>query len=314
DDVGRRVSGKSAGRGGGGGDWTQPRGPWLLTPHADLSPALIARAIAQCLEAYPLPDDIRARIAGQLAILHAKARERTGAPAAIERKPWFCAGCPHNTSTRLPEGSRAMAGIGCHYMTIWIDRRTETLSHMGGEGAAWTGQQHFTREKHVFVNLGDGTYFHSGILAIRAAVAAKANITYKILFNDAVAMTGGQPVDGSLSVPMIVAQVAAEGVSRIVIVTDEPEKYKGIPLHGSPPVHHRDELDRIQKQLREMEGTTVLIYDQTCATEKRRRRKRGTYPDPARRAFIHPEVCEGCGDCSQASNCLSVEPLETPRG
>ena len=314
DDVRPRVSGKFADRGDGGGEWTQPRGPWLLTPHADLSPALIARAIAQCLEAYPLPDDIRARIAGQLAILDAKARERTGAPAAIERKPWFCSGCPHNTSTRVPEGSRAMAGIGCHYMTIWMDRRTETFSHMGGEGAAWTGQQHFTREKHVFVNLGDGTYFHSGILAIRAAVAAKANITYKILFNDAVAMTGGQPVDGRLTVPDIVAQVAAEGVRHTVIVTDEPEKYKGVSLHGQPPIHHRDELDTIQKQLREMEGTTVLIYDQTCATEKRRRRKRGTYPDPARRAFIHPEVCEGCGDCSQASNCLSVEPLETPRG
>src|SRR5690606_11556664 len=206
------------------------------------------------------------------------------------------------------------AGIGCHYMTIWMDRRTETFSHMGGEGAAWIGQQHFTKEKHVFVNLGDGTYFHSGILAIRAAAAAKANITYKILFNDAVAMTGGQPVDGSLSVPMIVAQVAAEGVSRTVVVTDEPEKYKGVALHGNPPIYHRDDLDKVQRELREVEGTTVLIYDQTCATEKRRRRKRGTYPDPALRAFINTDVCEGCGDCSQASNCLSVEPIETPRG
>ena len=314
DDVRPRVSGKFADRGDGGGEWTEPRGPWLLPPQADLSPALIARAIAQRLGRLTLPEDVRARMDAHLAVLDAKEKARTQTPSTIERKPWFCSGCPHNTSTRVPEGSRALAGIGCHYMTIWMDRRTETFSHMGGEGAAWTGQQHFTREKHVFVNLGDGTYFHSGLLAIRAAVAAKANITYKILFNDAVAMTGGQPVDGSLSVPMIVAQVAAEGVSRVVIVTDEPDKYKGVDLHGNPPVHHRDELDRIQRELRELEGTTVLIYDQTCATEKRRRRKRGTYPDPALRAFIHPEVCEGCGDCSKASNCLSVEPLETPRG
>ncbi|NYT25492.1 indolepyruvate ferredoxin oxidoreductase family protein [Alcaligenaceae bacterium] len=314
DDVRPRVSGKFADQGDGGGEWAEPRGPWLLTPHADLSPALIARAIALRLERIALPEDIRARIAAHLATLEAKARALSEAPAAIERKPWFCSGCPHNTSTRVPEGSRAMAGIGCHYMSIWMDRRTETFSHMGGEGAAWTGQQHFTREKHVFVNLGDGTYFHSGLLAIRAAVAAKASITYKILYNDAVAMTGGQPVDGSLTVPDIVAQVAAEGVRRVVIVTDEPEKYKGVSLAGSPPVHHRDELDRVQRELREVEGTTVLVYDQTCATEKRRRRKRGTYPDPARRAYINTDVCEGCGDCSTASNCLSVEPVETPRG
>lgn len=314
DDVRPRVSGKFADRGEGGGEWTQPRGPWLLSPHADLSPAMVARAIAQCLERFTLPEDIRARIAAHLAILDAKEKFRAEAPAPIERKPWFCSGCPHNTSTRVPEGSRALAGIGCHYMTIWMDRRTETFSHMGGEGAAWTGQQHFTNEKHVFVNLGDGTYFHSGILAIRSAVAAKANITYKILYNDAVAMTGGQPVDGSLTVRDIVAQVAAEGVSRVVIVTDEPEKYKGVALHGNPPVHHRDELDQVQIELRDVEGTTVLIYDQTCATEKRRRRKRGTYPDPALRAYINTDVCEGCGDCSTASNCLSVEPVETPRG
>ncbi len=314
DDVRPRVSGKFADRGDGGGEWTQPRGPWLLSPHADLSPAMIARAIAQCLDRFTLPEDIRSRIAAHLAILDAKERSKAEAPAVIERKPWFCSGCPHNTSTRVPEGSRAMAGIGCHYMTIWMDRRTETFSHMGGEGVAWTGQQHFTKEKHVFVNLGDGTYFHSGVLAIRSAVAAKANITYKILFNDAVAMTGGQPVDGTLTVPDIVAQVASEGVTRIVIVTDEPEKYKGVALHGNPPVHHRDELDTIQRELREVEGTTVLVYDQTCATEKRRRRKRGTYPDPARRAYINTDVCEGCGDCSNASNCLSVEPVETARG
>lgn len=314
DDVRPRVSGKFADRGDGGGEWTQPRGPWLLPPLADLSPALIARAIAQCLERFELPQDIRAGIVAHLTILEGKDKAKRESSAAIERKPWFCSGCPHNTSTQVPEGSRAMAGIGCHYMTIWMDRRTETFSHMGGEGAAWTGQQHFTKEKHVFVNLGDGTYFHSGILAIRAAVAAQSNITYKILFNDAVAMTGGQPVDGTLTVPALVAQLAAEGVSRIVIVTDEPEKYKGISLQGNPPIHHRDELDRIQRELREVEGTTVLVYDQTCATEKRRRRKRGTYPDPALRAYINTDVCEGCGDCSRVSNCLSVEPVETSRG
>ena len=314
DDVRPRVSGKYADRGDGGGEWTEPRGPWLLSAHADLSPAMVARAIAQCLERFSLPADIQARIGTHLAMLDAKERARAHAPAPVERKPWFCSGCPHNTSTRVPEGSRAMAGIGCHYMTIWMDRQTETFSHMGGEGAAWTGQQHFTREKHVFVNLGDGTYFHSGLLAIRAAVAARANITFKILFNDAVAMTGGQPVDGSLTVRDIVAQVAAEGARHVVVVTDEPEKYKGATLPGNPPVHHRDELDRIQRELREMQGVTILVYDQTCATEKRRRRKRGTYPDPALRAYINTAVCEACGDCSKASNCLSVEPVETPTG
>ena len=314
DDVRPRVSGKYADHGDGGGEWTEPRGPWLLSAHADLSPAMVARAIAQCLERFTLPADIRARIATHLALLDAKERARAQAPAPVERKPWFCSGCPHNTSTRVPEGSRAMAGIGCHYMSIWMDRQTETFSHMGGEGAAWTGQQHFTREKHVFVNLGDGTYFHSGLLAIRAAVAARANITYKILFNDAVAMTGGQAVDGNLAVRDIVAQVAAEGASHIVVVTDEPEKYKDTALPGNTPVHHRDELDRVQRELREIQGVTILVYDQTCATEKRRRRKRGTYPDPALRAYINTAVCEACGDCSRASNCLSVEPVETARG
>jgi indolepyruvate ferredoxin oxidoreductase len=210
---------------------------------------------------------------------------------------------------------RALAGIGCHYMAMWMDRRTETFTQMGGEGVSWLGQMHFSGDKHVFVNLGDGTYFHSGLLAIRAAVAGKANITYKILFNDAVAMTGGQPVDGILTVPQIARQLAAEGTSKVLIVTDEPEKFasrEGLPAEVA--VHHRDEFDRLQKELRDTAGVTILIYDQTCATEKRRRRKRGDYPDPARRVFINEEVCEGCGDCSTASNCLSVEPLETSLG
>jgi len=315
DDVRPKIYGKFDERGNHGGEWSLPRGDWLLPAHYELSPALIAKAIATRLEKRDLPADVRARIAARVALIEAKEREAARPRIAVERKPWFCSGCPHNTSTRVPEGSRAMAGIGCHYMTLWMDRNTDTFSQMGGEGVAWTGQMHFTGEKHVFVNLGDGTYFHSGLLAVRASIAARANITYKILFNDAVAMTGGQPVDGVLTVPQIAHQVLAEGASRIVVVTDEPEKYgDGAMLPTGVTVHHRDRLDEIQLQLRDTAGVTVLIYDQTCATEKRRRRKRGTYPDPAKRAFINDAVCEGCGDCSVKSNCLSVEPLETALG
>jgi indolepyruvate ferredoxin oxidoreductase len=314
DDVRPKVYGKFDEKDNAGGEWSVPRGQWLLPARAELSPALIARAIARRLEKTELPTEVRARVAARIAIIDAKEREQQAPVTAIDRKPWFCSGCPHNTSTNVPEGSRALAGIGCHYMAIWMDRKTETFSHMGGEGAAWIGQKSFTTEKHVFANLGDGTYFHSGILAIRAAIASNANITYKILYNDAVAMTGGQPVDGVLKVTDVIAQVHAEGARKVVVVTDEPEKYQGIALAGNAPVYHRDELDRVQRELREMEGTTVLVYDQTCATEKRRRRKRGSYPEPARRVFINDTVCEGCGDCSVKSNCLSVEPLETPLG
>jgi len=315
DDVRPRVYGKFDEKDNAGGEWSIPRDQWLLPAHSELSPALIAKAIGRRLgRTIDLSADIRAHIAARLAIIEAKERELARPTVAVERKPWFCSGCPHNTSTNVPEGSRAMAGIGCHYMTIWMDRNTATFSHMGGEGAAWIGQKPFTREKHVFANLGDGTYFHSGILAIRAAISSGVNITYKILYNDAVAMTGGQPVDGVLKVPDVVAQVHAEGARKIVIVTDEPDKYQGVSLVGNPAIHHRRDLDKVQRALRDIEGTTILIYDQTCATEKRRRRKRGTYPDPARRAFINAAVCEGCGDCSAKSNCLSVEPLETPLG
>ncbi|HEX8604386.1 MAG TPA: indolepyruvate ferredoxin oxidoreductase family protein, partial [Pseudoduganella sp.] len=257
----------------------------------------------------------RAAIDARIAVIEAKEREAARPRVTVERKPWFCSGCPHNTSTRVPEGSRALAGIGCHYMALWMDRRTETVSQMGGEGVSWLGQMHFTRDRHVFVNLGDGTYFHSGLLAIRAAIAAGATLTYKILYNDAVAMTGGQPVDGTLTVPQIAQQVVSEGAVRVLVVSDEPEKYAertGLP--DAVTVHHRDEFDALQLALREVAGVSVMIYDQTCATEKRRRRKRGDYPDPAKRAFINPAVCEGCGDCSVASNCLSVEPLETQYG
>ncbi|MGF7131523.1 indolepyruvate ferredoxin oxidoreductase [Paraburkholderia sp. EB58] len=315
DDVRPKIFGKFDQRDDQGGEWSVPRGEVLLPMQYELSPALIAKAIARRLTKLDLPADVRARIDARIAIIEAKEREASTPRTVTERQPWFCSGCPHNTSTRVPEGSRAMAGIGCHYMTIWMDRKTETFSQMGGEGVAWTGQMHFTNERHVFANLGDGTYFHSGLLAIRASIAAGANVTYKVLYNDAVAMTGGQPIDGVLTVPQIAHQVIAEGAKRVLVVTDEPEKYAtGVRLPEGVKAYHRDELDRLQRELREIAGTTILIYDQTCATEKRRRRKRGTYPDPAKRAFINDAVCEGCGDCSVQSNCLSVEPLQTPLG
>ncbi len=310
-----RVFGKFDEKDGAGGEWSVPMGNWLLPAHYELSPAIIAKAIATRLDKFDLPSDVRARIAARISVIEAKEKALARPRVEIERKPWFCSGCPHNTSTNVPEGSRAMAGIGCHYMTVWMDRSTSTFSQMGGEGVAWVGQAPFTNDKHVFANLGDGTYFHSGLLAIRAAIASKANITYKILYNDAVAMTGGQPVDGTLTVPQITHQLAAEGANKIVIVTDEPEKYTThVGLAPGITVHHRDQLDDVQRELREIEGTTILIYDQTCATEKRRRRKRGAYPDPAKRVVINEAVCEGCGDCSVQSNCLSVEPLATEYG
>lgn len=311
-----RVYGKFDEKDGAGGEWSVPMGNWLLPAHYELSPAVIAKAIATRLEKFDLPSDVRARIAARLNVIHAKEAELARPHVTTERKPWFCSGCPHNTSTNVPEGSRAIAGIGCHYMTVWMDRKTDTFSQMGGEGVPWIGQAPFTEENHVFANLGDGTYFHSGLLAVRASIAAKTNITYKILFNDAVAMTGGQPVDGVLTVPQITLQMAAEGAKKIVIVTDEPEKYRNVmdQLAAGVTVHHRDQLDAIQRELREIPGTTILIYDQTCATEKRRRRKRGTYADPAKRVVINEAVCEGCGDCSVQSNCLSVEPAETEFG
>ncbi|PTB17360.1 indolepyruvate ferredoxin oxidoreductase family protein [Trinickia symbiotica] len=310
-----RVFGKFDEKDGAGGEWSVPMGNWLLPAHYELSPALIAKAIATRLEKFELPSDVRARIEARIAVIQAKEKALAKPRVTAERKPWFCSGCPHNTSTNVPEGSRAMAGIGCHYMSLWMDRETSTFSQMGGEGVPWTGQAPFTSEKHIFANLGDGTYFHSGLLAIRAAIAAKVNITYKILYNDAVAMTGGQPVDGVLTVPQITHQLAAEGAAKIVVVTDEPQKYHGTTLLAAGvTVHHRDELDAIQRELREVPGTTILVYDQTCATEKRRRRKKGEFPDPARRVVINEAVCEGCGDCSVQSNCLSVEPLETEYG
>ncbi len=306
-----------------GGEWSMPNPSenWLLRAQADLTPALVAKAIAKRLKKLGLaPDgsDVAARMAQRLSVI--EGRERELAVLKIDtgdRAPWFCSGCPHNTSTRVPEGSRAMAGIGCHFMAVWMDRSTSTFSQMGGEGVAWVGQSPFTTDTHVFANLGDGTYFHSGLLAIRQSIAAGVNITYKVLYNDAVAMTGGQQVGERAeghSVLQIMKSLVAEGVTRLVIVTDEPQKYDGAVLEGGVTVHHRDELDRLQREFREIKGTTAIIYDQTCATEKRRRRKRGTLVDPDKRVVINELVCEGCGDCSVQSNCLSVEPVETEFG
>src|SRR3546814_291747 len=286
-------------------------GEWLLPSTGELTPARIARAIAKRIARFHTSEDIAQR----LRFLAEKERAMESGRTPMARVPYFCSGCPHNSSTKVPEGSRALAGIGCHYMVQWMDRRTDTFTQMGGEGVPWVGQAPFSKTQHVFANLGDGTYFHSGLLAIRAAVGANVNITYKILYNDAVAMTGGQPVAGPLVPPIIRPQVAAEGVQRIVVVTDEPEKYPaGTNWAPGVAIEHRDHLDRVQKELRETAGVTVLLYDQTCAAEKRRRRKRGRYPDPPKRAFINELVCEGCGDCSVQSNCVSVVPVETEFG
>ncbi|MBV8032508.1 MAG: indolepyruvate ferredoxin oxidoreductase family protein, partial [Betaproteobacteria bacterium] len=301
------------------GEWSraegQPAGSWLLPAHYEHSPAMVAKVIAQRLEKLGMTHSLGSQFRERLAFLEMKEKLLSKPRVAAIRQPYFCSGCPHNTSTRVPEGSRATAGIGCHFMAVWMDRRTSTFTHMGAEGAPWIGQAPFTDEKHIFANLGDGTYFHSGLLAIRAAVAAKVNMTYKVLYNDAVAMTGGQRHDGPLDPPMISRQLAAEGVKPIVVVTDEPAKYPhGIAWAEGVTVRHRDELDAVQRELRELKGVSAIIYDQTCASEKRRRRKRNEYPDPARRVLINEMVCEGCGDCSAKSNCLSVEPLETEFG
>ena len=304
-----------------GGEWSipNPTSHRLLRANADLTPTLIAKALAKRLKKLDLPSDVLAKMDAQLQIIENKERAQSNLvlnPAA-DRMPWFCSGCPHNTSTKVPEGSRAMAGIGCHFMSVWMDRSTVGFTQMGGEGTPWIGQQHFSHENHVFANIGDGTYFHSGILAIRQSIAAGVNITYKILYNDAVAMTGGQRIGERAeghSVVQIAQSMRAEGAVVIRVVTDEPEKYNGVALAEGVMVHHRDELDAIQRQLRDIKGCTVIIYDQTCATEKRRRRKRGTMVDPAVRVMINELVCEGCGDCGVQSNCLSVEPLETEFG
>ena len=234
---------------------------------------------------------------------------------APARSPGFCAGCPHNRSTPVPEGSRALAGIGCHWMATLVNpQQTATASHMGGEGTMWLGQQPFTRQDHVFANIGDGTYAHSGSLAIRQAIAADVPITYKILFNGFVSMTGGQPIEGGMTPLQILGELAAEGVKKMALVADEPERYAGISLPPGVSLRHRDAMDATQREFREYKGVSVILYDQPCATERRRLRKRGKWADPAIRTFIHPEVCEGCGDCGRVSNCMAIEPLETEFG
>ncbi len=286
-------------------------GEWLFPAKGALESNKIAIAIGERLSKYHPDAALSATIArlkgaqGSLALIKQEAT----------RTPYFCSGCPHNRSTVIPEGARAYAGIGCHFMAQYMDRGTEGFTQMGGEGANWVGEAHFSTRKHVFQNLGDGTYNHSGALALRFAIDSKVNVTYKILFNDAVAMTGGQRHEGGLTVPQIAAQVSADGAKRVVVVTDEPYKYpSGTNWPAGLTIYPRDELIEVEKELSEIEGATVLIYDQTCAAEKRRRRKRGEYPDPDKRAFINELVCEGCGDCGVKSNCVSIQPKETEFG
>ena len=286
----------------------------ILKLNEEMTAGVAVRAISSRLLTFDLPGGLANRIRQKLAYYEERAGIRKKHEAPVTRTAHFCSGCPHNTSTKVPDGSRAMAGIGCHFMSVWMGRNTETFSHMGGEGISWTGLSHFTDEKHVFANLGDGTYFHSGYMAIRQAVASGANITYKILFNDAVAMTGGQNHDGPLDPPTISKQLKAEGVKEIFLVSDEPQRYFKSEFAQGTEIRHRDHIEEVQKHLRTVKGCTAIIYDQTCAAELRRRRKRGLAKDPDKRAFINPLVCEGCGDCSVQSNCISIEPLETEWG
>jgi indolepyruvate ferredoxin oxidoreductase len=291
----------------------------LLREVGELDPDLLLHVIAGRLRGRIEDDALRARFDTIKPL-------ETGIPTIsfgvkdLLRPPSFCAGCPHNTSTVVPEESIAGAGIGCHIMAAGMpERHTMGASHMGGEGATWIGQAPFTETAHIFQNMGDGTYFHSGLLAIRAAIAAKTNITYKILLNGAIAMTGGQTVEGesfesSLTGPHIAQQLAAEGCRRIALVSDDPGRHERSAYPGFVSFHHRDELDAVQRDFREFAGVSAIIYEQACATERRRLRKRGKLADPAERLFIHPEVCEGCGDCGVQSNCIAVEPLETRLG
>jgi indolepyruvate ferredoxin oxidoreductase len=283
---------------------------WLFPAKYALDPTDIAIKLGERLIRFGAGDDLKSK----LAELKRLSGNKPETAEIATRIPYFCPGCPHNSSTVVPEGSRAYAGIGCHYMAHWMDRNTEGFTQMGGEGANWIGEAPFSKTKHVFQNLGDGTYIHSGSLAIRAARAAGVNVTFKILYNDAVAMTGGQSLDGGITVGMIVNQVLAEGVEKVVVVTDEPHKYPHGAIAQGVPVYHRRELQTLQKELRDVPGVSVLVYDQTCAAEKRRRRKRGLFPDPDKRVFINAAVCEGCGDCGVKSNCVAVAPLETELG
>lgn len=280
----------------------------------ELSVAKVATSLVDRLLAMEIDPEIAALLRAKADWFHGREASQVQNVVPITRTPYFCSGCPHNTSTKVPEGSRALAGIGCHFMTLWMDRSTETFTHMGGEGVTWTGIAPFTKEKHIFANLGDGTYFHSGSLAIRQSIASKANITYKILYNDAVAMTGGQHHDGDLSPQKITFQLHSEGIRDIYLVSENPDAYPANTIAPGVKLAHRDELDRVMKECREIAGCSAIVFVQTCAAEKRRRRKKGILEDPQRRVIINPAVCEGCGDCSVQSNCISVEPLETVLG
>jgi indolepyruvate ferredoxin oxidoreductase len=285
-------------------------GEWILPSADELTATMIARAFVRRLaKLVPVPE-----LEARLKRMEEREASLKSLQPPVRRIAYFCSGCPHNTSTKVPEGSTALAGIGCHYMALWMDRNTATFTQMGGEGGTWIGRAPFSKTRHVFQNMGDGTYYHSGSLAIRAAVAAKTPITFKILYNDAVAMTGGQAMDGPLSPTIIARQLAAEGVKRVVLLSEEPERHSESELPAGTKLLHRDELDAVQRELREVDGVTAIVFDQTCAAEKRRRRKRGTMPDPAQRVFINEAVCEGCGDCGTQSNCLSVTPVETEFG
>ena len=294
------------------GEWIQvPRSHILLSPNGELNASQIAAVIAGRLQKLGLVDASLALPA--LPQVHVVATD-PGVAGLPQRTPYYCSGCPHNTSTKVPTGSRALAGIGCHYMVLNMHRRTETFSQMGGEGVTWIGQAPFTNTPHVFVNLGDGTFIHSGSLAIRAALAAGVNVTYKLLVNDAVAMTGGQPIEGAPTVARLLHLVAAEGVTRLHLVSDHPEQFAPAELPAHTRISHRDELEGLQQQLRRESGVSVIVYVQTCAAEKRRRRKQGRLADPLRRVMINEAVCEGCGDCGERSNCVSIVPLETALG
>jgi len=306
DDVRPRVVGKFD----ESGEWPAPHSRWLLPPTGELTPALAARAIAARIGRFHTSEKMQRH----LAFLQAKEQAPVRLHVAA-RTPYFCSGCPHNRSTRVPQGSCALGGVGCHLMATWMERDTLTVSQMGGEGVTWLGMAEHSGTQHVFANMGDGTYHHSGLLAIRAAIAARVNITYKILFNDAVAMTGGQPVDGPLTVPQVTRQLEAEGLQRIVVLSDDPDKYpRDAAFAPGVQIRARDDLDTVQRELRATPGVTALIFDQTCAAEKRRRRKHGILPEPKRHVFINELVCEGCGDCSTKSNCLSVVTVATEFG
>ncbi len=286
-------------------------GDWLFPVKASLDPNLIGVAIGERLLKYHDDAGLRGAV-GRL--IQARAMLADIKQEAT-RTPYFCSGCPHNRSTVIPEGARAYAGIGCHFMAQFMDRATDGYTQMGGEGANWVGEQRFSKRGHVFQNLGDGTYNHSGALALRWAIDTKTNVTYKILFNDAVAMTGGQRHEGGLTVPQIARQVAADGAQRVVVVTDEPGKYAASEAWPAGlTIRPREDLIAVEEEISKVPGATVLIYDQTCAAEKRRRRKRGEFPDPDKRAFINELVCEGCGDCGVKSNCVSIQPKETEFG